>query len=697
VSRVAIDAKLREAVALQTHGDLARALVLYEEILQTNPRHFDALHLSGVIAAMRGNHDKAVDLIDRAIAADPNNAAAYNNRGRVLSELGRWKMAAEDYTRAASLQAGYAEPHYNLANVYRGIKQWDAALRSYDRCIALQPDHYDAYCGRGTVLMELKRHDAAVASFDQAVAIRQDFAEAHYNRGNALCEINQWQAALASYEGAIGAKPNFAEAYANRGFALSQLQEFEAALASWDLAIRLNPALGYLRGERCFTRMRLCDWSTLESDRRELAGDIERGAIVCAPFTVLAWSQSAALQKTIAANWVRQRWPFDPALGPIPKREQGGAIRLGYFSADFHHHATAHLIAGLLERHDRAKFQVFAFSFGPDSQDEMRRRLMAACDRFIDVRLQSDADAAMLARSLEIDIAVDLKGFTQDHRLGIFALRAAPIQVNYLGYPGTSGAGYMDYIIADRILVPEKSQCHVVEKIAYMPDSYQVNDASRVIADRVFARNELGLPETGVVFCCFNNNFKITPATFACWMRILARVDGSVLWLLADNETAARNLRREALRRNIDAGRLVFAPRMALPEHLARHRAADLFLDTLPYAAHTTASDALWSGLPVLTCIGEGFASRVAASLLTSVGLPELIASTLQEYEDMAVRLAAEPTSLARFRQMLAENRLTTPLFDIRSFTGHIETAYLGMYQRYRADLPPAHIKVTAR
>jgi predicted O-linked N-acetylglucosamine transferase (SPINDLY family) len=693
LTQAGIRATLREAVALHVNGRLDEALRLYEEILHTDPGQFDALHLSGVVAALTGNPAKAADLIGRAIAVDPSNAAAYNNRGRALSELRRWEEALDHYGRAATLQAGYAEPHCNSGNVLKDLGRWEDALRSYDRCLALDPGHVDACCGRGIALMALKRHDAAVASFDRAVGLRQDSAEAHYHRGNALCEMHDWHAALASYDRAIQAKSDFAEAHSNRGFVLGQLQQFEAALASWDLALALDPALGYLRGERCFARMRLCDWSELESDRRALAGAIELGETVCAPFAVLAWSASAALHKTIAASWVRERWPADPVLGPISRRAAGRTIRLGYFSTDFHDHATAHLIAGLLERHDRSRFEVVAFSFGPDVQDVMRRRLVAACDQFIDVRLRSDVEVATLARQMQIDIAIDLKGYTQGHRLGIFALRAAPVQVNYLGYPGTSGAGYMDYIIGDEVLVPEQSQRHFTEKIAYLPGSYQVNDAGRVIAEQAFTRAELGLPQNGCVFCCFNNNFKITPEMFAIWMRILARVDGSVLWLLADNPTAVRNLRREAARHRIDPERLVFAPRMPLPEHLARHRAADLFLDTLPYNAHTTASDALWAGLPVLTCPGEGFASRVAASVLASVGLPELIASSLREYEDTAVRLAAEPGCLTEIRRSLVDKRRTAPLFDIRLYAERIEAAYFRMHQRQREGLPPAHIR----
>jgi predicted O-linked N-acetylglucosamine transferase (SPINDLY family) len=353
-------------------------------------------------------------------------------------------------------------------------------------------------------------------------------------------------------------------------------------------------------------------------------------------------------------------------------------------------------MAELFETHDRSRFELSVFSFGPPSQEPIRTRFEAACEDFVDVRLKSDRQIALLARDRHIDIAIDLKGFTQDNRVGIFALRAAPLQVSYLGYPGTMATPYIDYLIADRTVIPESSQPNFSEKIVTLPHSYQVNDAKRVIADRTFSREACGLPRAGFVFCCFNNCYKITPATFAIWMRILNQVEGSVLWLLEDNPTASANLRREAVRAGISAERLVFAARMAPPEHLARHRLADLFIDTLPCNAHTTASDALWAGLPVLSCLGSGFAARVAASLLNAIRLPELITSTPGEYQQLAVALASDAQRLAHIRQRLAEHRLTTPLFDTRLFTTHLEAAYSRIYERYQADLPAEHIAVAA-
>jgi predicted O-linked N-acetylglucosamine transferase (SPINDLY family) len=692
-SAEALNATLHEAVACHNQGNLARAENLYRSILRVCPRHFDALHLLGVIAAVSGNPAQALELMDQAIAVDPTSAMAHNNRGLALQEMRQWAAALASFDRASALDPHYAEPHYNRGNVFKDTAQWATAIANYDRCIALKPSHADAYCNRGIALMELKQCVGALASFERAIAIRGDFAAAYYSRGNALCELKRFAAALASFDQAIALKADFAEAHANRGVALNELQRFDEALDAWKIALSQKPELGFLPSQIAFAKLRTCEWHGLASDIAQQTASIERGEAHCSPFTVLAWSDSARLQKKAALNWVREKVPAVAAVPPIARYGASDKIHIGYFSADFHDHATAHLIAGVLELHDRSRFRVTAFSFGPESQDDLRKRLAGACDDFVDGRQQSDAGIASLARELAVDIAVDLKGFTQDNRLGVFARRAAPLQVSYLGYPGTSGAPYMDYLVADERLIPEGALNHYSEKILYLPDSYQPNDAKRAVAPRYFTRAELALPP-GFVFCCFNNNFKIMPDMFDSWMRILSSVDGSSLWLLEDNPNAVRNLRKQAEARRVDPDRLIFAKRVALADHLARHSAADLFLDTLPYNAHTTASDALWAGLPVLTCAGETFVSRVAASLLFAVGLPELIVSSQEEYEKLAVTLAGEPDRLLRIKRALQVNRLTCPLFDTAAYVNDLEAGYTTIYLRYRQGLPAAHVRV---
>jgi predicted O-linked N-acetylglucosamine transferase (SPINDLY family) len=401
------------------------------------------------------------------------------------------------------------------------------------------------------------------------------------------------------------------------------------------------------------------------------------------------------VQRKAAEIWISNRHPISAALPAIPKRPAHEKIRVGYFSADYYNHVVMHLMAELFERHDRSKFELIAFSFGAESNDDMRRRTAKSFDDFIDVRNKSDKDVALLSRDLEVDIAVDLMGFTANGRPGIFALRAAPIQVNYLGYSGTMGADYIDYIIADSIVIPENSKQYYCEKIVYLPNSYQVNDCKRSISEKAFTRAELGLPPMGFVFCCFNSNYKITAQVLDCWIRILKKVEGSVLWLFESDAKAASNLRQKVLTSGVNPERLIFAKRVPLlGEHLARYRSADLFLDTLPYNAHATASDALWVGLPVLTCLGETFAGRVAASLLSATDLPELVTTTPEAYEVLAIELATHPDRLKAIKQKLAKNRLTAPLFDSELFTKHIQTAYIAMYERYHAGLAPSDIYV---
>ncbi len=623
------------------------------------PGNFDALHLLGVIAVQSNDPARAVELIGKAIDINPNNAMAHYNRGVALYDL----------------------------------KQHEAAIQSYDQAIALEPGYADAYNNRGNALGGLKQHDAAIQSFDKAIALKPGYAEAYNNRGVALKELRQYEAALQSFDQAIALQPGNADAHYNRGDALFDLKRHEAAIQNYDKAIALNPDCDYLYGMRLHTKMQICDWGDVDDQLAQLAAKIERNEKAVFPFAALALSGSLPLQRKTAEIWVQDECPTSHALPTIPKRPKHNKVRIGYFSADFRNHPVSFLTAELFETHDKSKFELTAFSFGTNTNDEMRKRVAAAFDRFIDARNMSDKNVAMLARNLEIDVAVDLVGFTKDSRTNIFAMRAAPLQVSYIGYLGTMGAEYMDYLIADNTIVPDEYQKHYSEKIAYLP-SYQVNDSTRRIADKEFTREELGLPQTGFVFCCFNNNYKITPGTFDGWMRILKRVDGSVLFLYAGNALAAINLKKEAALRGVDADRLIFGKRLPAPEYLARYRIADLFLDTLPYNAGATASDALWAGLPVLTCVGEAFASRVAASLLNAIHLPELITSTQEAYEELAIELAANPGKLRQIRQKLANNRLTAPLFDTALFTQHIEAAYTEMYGRYQADLPPEHISI---
>lgn len=681
------DALLRQGVTLHEQGQLERAGQLYEQARRLRPEDFRAPYLLGVIALAQGGALRAAELIGDAVRLNPQSAQAHADLGTALRRLGRCEAAIASYDRSITLQPHSAAAHYGRGEALFDLQRHQDALAEFAQTIALAPAAA-AFNAHGNALFRLQRYREALDSYDKAVAVRPGYADAHNNRGNVLRRLKQYPLARAAYDRALALDPGYGGCHHNRGDLFKEMRMYPQALADFDRALELKCAVRELPGLRLSAKMHMCDWRDLDVEVSALTAQIESGEAAGNPFTVMALTDSPSLQRRAAELWVREHVPATPAARPmiVPAHQE---LRVGYFSADLHNHATSHLMAGLFELHNRSAVRPIVFSYGPDSRDYMRRRLEAACQEFIDVRDMSDAEVARTAREREIDIAVDLKGFTQDGRLGIFAERVAPLQVSYLGYPGTTGAPYIDYLIADRTVVPETEREHYSEKIIFMPHSYQVNDAKRPIADKLFARQDLGLPADAFVFCCFNNNFKITPGTFDCWMRILQRVEGSVLWLFEDNDAAAHNLRAEAVRRDVGAERLVFAPRMMPPEHLARQRAADLFLDTLPCNAHTTASDALWAGLPLITCPGNAFAARVAASLLSAHGLPELITRTMADYEALAVGLAADRARLARIRHMLAAKRITAPLFDTRLYTRHLESALAAVHARRRAGLPP--------
>lgn len=574
------------------------------------------------------------------------------------------------------------------------LKRFNEALVSYDRALAIAPGCLDAFFNRGVALALLGRYEQALESFERVLEGNPDHAVAHFNRGVVLDDLMRYEDALASYDRALKIKPNYADALNNRGGLFRQFGFHERSALDYARLVRLDPGYADALGNALFSDMQICNWNQFSIAKERISMAVRAGKRASLPFQMTVISDSAADQLACAKIYAAQQHPSSGMPLWSGERYQHKRIRLAYLSADFQHHATAYLMAELFEKHDRNKFAMSAWSFGPHVEDDMRARLRNAFEQFKEVRVNSDFEIATMLRTQEIDIAIDLKGFTQYSRPGIFAHRAAPIQVNYLGYPGTMGAAYIDYIIGDAVVTPFEHEAFYDEKVVRLPDTYQVNDTKRVIAERTPSRSEVHLPESGFVFCCFNNNFKITPDFFDIWMRLLKRVEGSVLWLREDNAAASRNLKMAAEARGVRAERLVFATHMPLPDHLARHRAANLFLDTLPYNAHTTTSDALWAGLPVLTCMGSAFQGRVAASLLRATGLPELVTDNLADYEALAFKLASTPTMLNEIKTKLARNRATHPLFDIDRFTRHIESAYTSMYERHLRGEKPQSFSV---
>ena len=616
-------------------------------------------------------------------------------RGNALLTQAKPTEALAAYDQVIAIQPAHADAYNNRANALLALGRADAALASYDRALTLNPTQAATHFNRGNALAALARLNDAIASFDKAIVLNPGYADAYRNRGSAFLVMRRLPEALASYDKALASDPTHAETHYNRANALLLLSRLDEAVASYERALALKPDYDFLPGTLAYTRMKLCDWTDLTGRLNKLRTDILAGKKATVPFALLTMFDEPQLHKRASEIYTRTRYPRSTALGPFTKGPRRDRIRIGYFCADLHNHASAYLLAELFEVHDRARFEVSGFSHGPQRQDEMRRRVSAAFgENFHEVSGRSDRAIAKLSRERGIDIAIDLNTYAQNARPAMFAEGCAPIQVSYLAYPGTMGAAYIDYIIADKIVIPPARQGDFTEKVIYMPHCYQVNDSQRRIADRTFTRTALGLPEQGFVFCCFNNNHKILPATFDVWMRLLKVIDGSVLWLLEDNTGVASNLRKEAAARGVDSRRLVFAGRLPLDKHLARQGLADLFLDTLPYNAHTTASDALWAGLPLLTCTGTAFAGRVAASLLMTVGLPELVTDSAAAYEAKALELARDPAKLAAIRRKLAANRLSTPLFDTKLFAKHIESAYTAIYERAEAGLPPQSFAV---
>lgn len=679
------EAWTHRGVALSHLGKHADALAL-------KPDDAEAWNNRGTALANLERYPEAIESYEQALALKPDYAEAWNNRGIVLVHLERDTEALASHERAVTLKPDDAEAWNNLAFLMHRLQRHAEALDPLDRALMFQPDHAEAWTNRGLVMFALQRHGEAIESFERALSLRPGCLVAWSNRGEALIRLNRHAEALDSYEQAIRLKPDFTEAYIKHGHVLGNLGRYAEALASYDRALQLAPDFDFLFGSWLHDCMIVCEWTDWARHSIRLAEKIEAGKKATHPFIVLSVSDSPAIQRRAADVWVCDRYPADPGLPAIARYSGHEKIRVGYFSADFHEHRVSHLMAELFERHDRSRFHLTAFSFGPDTGDAMRQRVAAAFDAFIDVSGLSDREIVLLAREREIDIAVDLSGHTQGCRTGLFAQRAAPIQVHYLGYPGTLGAPFIDYILADRYVIPEALHEHYTEQVVYLPDTFQANAATRQLAEPIPSRVALGLPADGFVFCAFNASHKITPVVFTVWMRLLSETPGSVLWLLGGE--CEVNLRREATARGVGPERLVFAPRTGYAEYLARYTRADLFLDTLPFNGGTTASDALWAGLPVLTCSGEAFAARMAGSLLHAVGLPELVTHNLDDYEALALNLALNPARLAVLRERLAMSRHSHPLFDTERFRCHIEAAYTEMWERHQRGEPPASFAI---
>jgi protein O-GlcNAc transferase len=724
-----MDSQFQQAARLHQAGNIAEASRLYRQILTANPRHFQALCSLAFLHFQSGGFAEAEHLFTQAIAIDPDDPNALCVRGVAQLELRRPLEALGSFDAALALQPDFVHALINRATAFLELGRTEDALRAFDEVLTRQPQLAQAWNNRGNALLILRRPEDALISYDRALALAPDLAQAWSNRGNALAQMKRLPEAVTNYDQALTLAPNHLEAWVRRGEALNALWRFKDGLTSFDRAdavaggkfepalagraeslyrlgrydeaaraadalLKLAPDFPYAAGLRTFARLCACDWRFFDSEKTDIAAGLRAGKPSVNPWTNIVLSDSPAEQLLAARNWASDT-PSAPALARRARRHE--RIRIAYLSSDFRVHVTAHLMAGVLEQHDRARFETYGVAFGRNDRSPMRARLEAGFTRFIDAAAMSDGTVAELLRGEEIDIAIDLKGYTTDSRPGILAQRAAPVQVSYLGFAGTMGADHIDYLIADDVAVPQSQRSHYSESIVYLPDCYFPYGCTDPLPAGELSRNAAGLPEKGFVFCSLNNSYKLTPETFDLWMSLLRQVPGSVLWLLDSADLARGNLRREAQARGIEADRIVFAPFLPMEEHRARYRLADVFLDTRPCNAHTTAADALWAGVPVITWPGDTFASRVAASLLRACGLPELIVSTRADYEALALRFAHEPAALAAVVGKLARNRERAPLFDGRRLCRHLEAGFVTMQERYLRGEPPSDLRIDSQ
>ncbi|MFZ0148288.1 MAG: tetratricopeptide repeat protein [Xanthobacteraceae bacterium] len=670
------------------------AIADFDKATALNPHYAEAFQNKGksLIALKRG--DEALDAFGRALAIYPSLAEAWLGRGQAFGGLGQYEEALSAYDRALALNPNLAEACLGRGHVFAQLQQYDDALAAYDRAVALKPYLAEPWLVSGLMLGMFGNRQRALSAFERALALDPNLSEAWIGRGNILLQLQKYDNALAAYDRALALNANFAEAWLGRADVFVHLNQPDKALAAFDRALALKPDREFAKGGRLHAKLALSDWTNLEAEVADIVAAVKAGKLAASPFHFIGLSSSAADQLACAKHVMADQPSLPRAWrGEIYSHDR---VRIAYLSPDIPR-PGAQLVVGMFEHHDKSRFEITALSYGLDDASDLRNRIQSAAENFIDIRTMTDQEVAEFIRRREIDVIVDLTGLTTLYnRFSVLSRHVAPIQVNFLGYAGTTGADWMDYIIADPTTIPEDHFRFYSEQVVWLPNTYQPNDNKRLISERLPTRAECNLPEAAFVFCCFNNTYKITPEVFSVWMQLLASIEGSVLWLIETNPTTAQNLRKEAKARGISPERLIFAPKMPLADHLSRHRQADLFLDTLPYNAHTTASDALWAGLPVLTCVGETFAGRVAASLLKAVGLSELITASLGDYEALALKLAREPSPLASIKAKLAQNRSTHPLFDTARFTRHIEAAYATMWQRYQNGSAPQAFAVRA-
>ena len=681
------------AAAAQS-GQLDKSICAFEKMVAINPSSAEPYYNMGIALQTQGKLDDAIASYEKALSLKADYAEACNNLGVALKDRGDLGEAIASYKKALSLKPDYAEACNNMGLALKDRGDLGEAIASYKKALSLKPDYAEACNNMGLALKDQGKFDDAIASYEKALSLRPDYAEAYYNLGIAFQNHGQLNRAIASYEKVLSLRPDYAGAYNKLANTFQDQGKLDKAIACYEKALSLEPDYESARAQKLHQQAQICDWSIFDANGLDVSylGVVEK----CVhPFALLSIEDAPERHRKRSEMYCREAYSCQALAFPKKPSRKPKRIRLGYFSADFKEHPVAYLIAKVLEKHDRDQFEVFGYSLHGNKKSELRQRIINSFDCFSDVQQMSEREVALKARHDRIDIAIDLTGHMQNAHSLIFANRAAPIQINYLGFPGSMGADFIDYIIADRNLIPNDFQKFYSEKPIYLPYHYQAQNDELEIACKTPKRSRLGLPEKGFVFCAINNTYKITPREFDIWMRLLRIVKGSVLWLLESNKWAKENLIKEAAARGVGSERLVFAKRVPHSEYLAQFQCADLYLDTFNYNAGATASNALWAGLPVLTKQGKSYSARMASSLLQSVGLTELITTSESEYENLAMKLAQDPEQIAALQKKLSANRITRPLFKSELFTKHLENGYQQAYKRHCDGKLPDVISVS--
>lgn len=682
------------ASSLSAIGEHENALEAQKKALQIEPNNFEYLYNAGNLLCALSNFEGSLIYYQNALKNNQTFAPIYNNYGKALFDLKRFSESLEYFDQALKIDPYYLNCLNNKGIALKELKYYDESIKVLQIAYSINNNHAETLSNIGIVLCALHKFKEALNFFQRAVELKPNYAEAWSNKGAVFNYFKKFNDAISCHDRALNITPNYAEAWSNKATSLVEINKYSDALKCYEKALVLKPEFEWIFGNVIHTKMKLGLWNDYENDLSKLINDINSRKKSVQPFVSLFLIDDPVIHQQCAEIYVSNLFSTNQKLGLFENKTKRNKIRIGYFSADFGSHAVSSLIVELLESHNKNLFEIIGFSFSSNDGGAMYSRISNTFDEFIQIDDMSDHEVAILARNKQIDIAIDLGGFTGANRFGPFAFKLAPIQVNYLGYPGTSGSNFMDYIIADQTLIPEEQRNCFNEKIVYLPDCYQPNDSSKVITYKFKHRSELDLPENSFVFCCFNNNYKIQPNIFKTWMHILSVVDHSVLWLLMDDDALKINLSDEAKNLGIDPSRLIFAKRLPVSEHLGRHTFADLFLDTFPYNAHTTASEALWSGLPILTLQGKSFASRVASSLLRAMDLPELICQSQDEYKSKAIFLAKNPSEISALKMKISQNKSSSPLFNTQLMTHNLESAYTKMYQAYLDGRNPEHIYI---